>query len=56
MQETMDALLRIMAKGKEYAKDIDNSDYKGLAEVYENAVLAEINKLLIEQAPKGEDK
>jgi hypothetical protein len=42
----MDALLRIMAKAKEYADDIENYDYKGLAETYENATLAEINLLL----------
>lgn len=59
MEDTMDALLRIMAKAREYAEDIENYDYKGLAEVYENAVFAEINKLLIDnttKADKGEDK
>ena len=45
----MDALLRIMSKAKEYAEDEENYDYKGLAEVYENAVLVEINQLLIEK-------
>jgi len=51
-QATMDILLRIMSKAGAYAEYVEDSDYKGLAEVYEEAVLAEINLLMDEAREK----
>ena len=48
----MDILLRIMSKAGAYAEYVEDSDYKGLAEVYEEAVLAEINLLMDEAREK----
>ena len=56
MQDTMDALLRIMAKAKEYAEDEENYDYKGLAETYEYAVFDEINALTAPNQPTKANK